>query len=65
LDPLDIFLERSKDKLRASPERSEGEDQFSVACEGKFKGVTETGSISPLNLSEQSEDKLFIFSRLS
>jgi hypothetical protein len=29
--------ERSEDKLRASPERSEGEDQFSVACEGKLE----------------------------
>jgi hypothetical protein len=26
-------------KLRASPERSEGEDQFSVACEGKLTGL--------------------------
>jgi ubiquitin C-terminal hydrolase len=56
--------ERSVDKLRASPERSEGEDQFSVACEGKFKGVTETGSKSPLNLSERSEDKFNIYNCL-
>jgi predicted acylesterase/phospholipase RssA len=35
--------ERSVDKLRASPERSEGEDQFSVACEGKFKYMVISG----------------------
>jgi hypothetical protein len=33
--------ERSVDKLRASPERSDGEDQFSVACEGKLTVLAE------------------------
>jgi hypothetical protein len=53
------------DKLRASPERSEGEDQFSVACEGKFNEMTETGSKTPLDLSTLDlstlrSDKLYI-----
>jgi hypothetical protein len=39
--------ESSVKKLRASPERSEGEDHFSVACEGKLR-----------NSPERSVDKL-------
>jgi hypothetical protein len=35
-NPKMNFSERSVDKLKDSPERSEGEDQISVACEGKF-----------------------------
>jgi hypothetical protein len=36
------FEEQTSDeKLRASPERSEGEDHFSVACEGKMNVLTE------------------------
>jgi hypothetical protein len=31
------FSEQSVEKLIDSPERSVGEDQFAVACEGKLK----------------------------
>jgi hypothetical protein len=53
------YLNASNKYFRDSPERSEGDDQFSAAdCGGKFKGGTETGSKSLLNLSERIVYKL-------
>jgi hypothetical protein len=50
------------DKLRASPERSEGEDQFSGERPKEFAGkltvLAETLSKPKMNLSERSVDKL-------
>jgi hypothetical protein len=48
------------EKLRDSPERSEGEDPFSVACEGKLTVLAEAVPKPKMNLSERSVDKLHI-----